>query len=212
MFWSSVLSSDLLPLDLLTRALPRPGQAPPTQVGHRQIEHRCEAHQVVLMIRVVSEQVQMVQSRGSRGLRLTGAPPTALSFSTSPVFTNCDDFPAEFSLVTTLKIQKLRPKVNLQNHSEPGSVWSGTVWPVCFLSSVRPTSTSFLWWRRSLICSCLGYASLRTKSISWPRPLVLVGGDESVLKMLDWTIIAGTPWCWLSLDSTLRWPSTVDCL
>lgn len=26
--------SDLLPLDLLERALPRPGQAPPTQVGH----------------------------------------------------------------------------------------------------------------------------------------------------------------------------------
>lgn len=27
-------SSDLLPLDLLARALPGPGQAPPTQVGH----------------------------------------------------------------------------------------------------------------------------------------------------------------------------------
>ncbi|XP_037542748.1 thrombospondin-type laminin G domain and EAR repeat-containing protein-like [Nematolebias whitei] len=79
--------TDLLPLDLLTQALPRPGQAPPTQV-------------------------QMVQSRGSRGLRLTAAPTSALSFSTSQIFTNCDDFPAEFSLVATLKIQKLRSKTN----------------------------------------------------------------------------------------------------
>ncbi|XP_013881268.1 thrombospondin-type laminin G domain and EAR repeat-containing protein [Austrofundulus limnaeus] len=79
--------TDLLPLDLLTVALPRPGQAPPTQV-------------------------QMVQSRGSRGLRLTGAPPAALSFSASQIFTNCDGFPAEFSLVATVKVQKLRPKTS----------------------------------------------------------------------------------------------------
>ncbi|XP_037831954.1 thrombospondin-type laminin G domain and EAR repeat-containing protein [Kryptolebias marmoratus] len=96
LFWTllSVVQShtwrpctDLLPLDLLTRALPCPGQAPPTQV-------------------------QMVQSRGSRGLRLTGATPAALSFSASQIFTNCDYFPAEFSLVATMKIQKLRQKAN----------------------------------------------------------------------------------------------------
>uniref|UniRef100_UPI0037E8870F thrombospondin-type laminin G domain and EAR repeat-containing protein-like n=1 Tax=Semicossyphus pulcher TaxID=241346 RepID=UPI0037E8870F len=79
--------TDLLPLDLLTRALPRPGQAPPTQV-------------------------QMVQSRGSRGLRLGGALVTALSFPTSQIFTNCDYFPAEFSLVTTIKTPRLRQKRN----------------------------------------------------------------------------------------------------
>uniref|UniRef100_A0A3Q3AY39 Thrombospondin-type laminin G domain and EAR repeats b n=1 Tax=Kryptolebias marmoratus TaxID=37003 RepID=A0A3Q3AY39_KRYMA len=67
---------------------------------------------VVLMISVLSEQVQMVQSRGSRGLRLTGATPAALSFSASQIFTNCDYFPAEFSLVATMKIQKLRQKAN----------------------------------------------------------------------------------------------------
>ncbi|XP_034429240.1 thrombospondin-type laminin G domain and EAR repeat-containing protein-like isoform X2 [Hippoglossus hippoglossus] len=76
--------TDLLPLDLLARALPRPGQAPPTQV-------------------------QMVQSKGSRGLRLAGA---TLSFPASQIFTNCDYFPAEFSLVATIKIPRLRQKRN----------------------------------------------------------------------------------------------------
>ncbi|XP_040912592.1 thrombospondin-type laminin G domain and EAR repeat-containing protein-like isoform X2 [Toxotes jaculatrix] len=79
--------TDLLPLDLLGRALPRPGQAPPSQV-------------------------QMVQSRGSRGLQLAGAITTALSFPASQIFTNCDHFPAEFSLVATIKIPRLRQKRN----------------------------------------------------------------------------------------------------
>ncbi|XP_070694804.1 thrombospondin-type laminin G domain and EAR repeat-containing protein-like [Pempheris klunzingeri] len=79
--------TDLLPLDLLTRALPRPEQAPPTQV-------------------------QMVQSRGSRGLRLAGTMATALSFPASQIFNNCDYFPAEFSLVATIKIPRLRQKRN----------------------------------------------------------------------------------------------------
>ncbi|XP_069388750.1 thrombospondin-type laminin G domain and EAR repeat-containing protein isoform X2 [Paralichthys olivaceus] len=77
--------TDLLPLDLLARALPRPGQASPTQV-------------------------QMVQSKGFRGLRLAGATTAALSFPASQIFTNCDYFPAEFSLVATIKIPKLRQK------------------------------------------------------------------------------------------------------
>ncbi|XP_076602497.1 thrombospondin-type laminin G domain and EAR repeat-containing protein-like isoform X3 [Chaetodon auriga] len=79
--------TDLLPLDLLARALPIPGQAPPTQV-------------------------QMVQSRGSRGLRLAGAVVTALSFPASQIFTNCDYFPAEFSLVATFKTHRLKQKRN----------------------------------------------------------------------------------------------------
>ncbi|XP_036965589.1 thrombospondin-type laminin G domain and EAR repeat-containing protein-like isoform X2 [Acanthopagrus latus] len=79
--------TDLLPLDLLARALPGPGQAPPTQV-------------------------QMVQSKGSRGLRLAGAMVAALSFPSSLIFTNCDYFPAEFSLVATIKTPRLRQKRN----------------------------------------------------------------------------------------------------
>ncbi|XP_030614601.1 thrombospondin-type laminin G domain and EAR repeat-containing protein [Archocentrus centrarchus] len=79
--------TDLLPLDLLSRSLPRPGQATPTQV-------------------------QMVQSKGSRGLRLAGAMAAPLSFPASQIFTNCDYFPAEFSLVTTVKLRRLRQKTN----------------------------------------------------------------------------------------------------
>uniref|UniRef100_M3ZZ42 Thrombospondin type laminin G domain and EAR repeats n=1 Tax=Xiphophorus maculatus TaxID=8083 RepID=M3ZZ42_XIPMA len=77
--------TDLQPIDLLSKALPRLGQATPTQ---------------------------MVQSRGSRGIRLTGTVPTALSFTASQIFTNCDYFPSEFSLVATMKIQRLRKKTN----------------------------------------------------------------------------------------------------
>uniref|UniRef100_A0A3B3UW29 Thrombospondin type laminin G domain and EAR repeats n=1 Tax=Poecilia latipinna TaxID=48699 RepID=A0A3B3UW29_9TELE len=58
------------------------------------------------------QQVQMVQSRGSRGIRLTGTTPTALSFTASQIFTNCDYFPSEFSLVATMKIKRLRKKTN----------------------------------------------------------------------------------------------------
>ncbi|KAM6934658.1 thrombospondin-type laminin G domain and EAR repeat-containing protein-like [Xenentodon cancila] len=79
--------TDLLPLDLLSRPLPRPGQAPPTQV-------------------------RLVQSEGSRGLRLTGSVVAPLSFPASQIFTNCDYFPAEFSLVATVKIPQLRQKAN----------------------------------------------------------------------------------------------------
>ncbi|XP_068602720.1 thrombospondin-type laminin G domain and EAR repeat-containing protein-like [Brachionichthys hirsutus] len=74
--------TELLPLDLLARALPSPGQAPPSQV-------------------------RMVQSRGSRGLRLAG---TVAGFPASQIFTSCAYFPAEFSLVATVKVPRLRKK------------------------------------------------------------------------------------------------------
>ncbi|KAF5891519.1 thrombospondin-type laminin G domain and EAR repeat-containing protein-like, partial [Clarias magur] len=74
--------TDLLPLDLLYSVLPV-----------------VDSHQT---------QVRMVQSQGSRGLKLSG-PPKALSFPSSQIFTNCNFFPAEFSIVVTLKIPKLTP-------------------------------------------------------------------------------------------------------
>ncbi|XP_026992604.2 thrombospondin-type laminin G domain and EAR repeat-containing protein [Tachysurus fulvidraco] len=77
-----ILSTDLLPVDLLHRVLPVVG-----------------SHQT---------RVRMVQSQGSRGLKLSG-PPHALSYPSSKIFTNCNFFPAEFSIVVTLKIPKLNP-------------------------------------------------------------------------------------------------------
>nr|XP_057938744.1 thrombospondin-type laminin G domain and EAR repeat-containing protein-like [Doryrhamphus excisus] len=79
--------TDLLPLDLLARVLQQQGQTVPPQV-------------------------QMVQSRGSRGLRLSSAMATSLSFPASQIFTYCDFFPAEFSLVITFKMPRLRQKRN----------------------------------------------------------------------------------------------------
>lgn len=132
----TVSYSDLLPLDLLARALPRPGQAPPTQVGHRcgGRGHRWKTKGVNVStekINHLTNQVQMVQSRGSRGLRLAGAMATALSFPASQIFTNCDYFPAEFSLVATVKIPKLRPKVTRWYWTEPGLVQASIVFVSC---------------------------------------------------------------------------------
>lgn len=62
-----------------------------------------------------SNQVQMVQSKGSRGLRLAGAMATGLNFPASQIFTNCDYFPAEFSLVATVKLKRLKHKVSQLN-------------------------------------------------------------------------------------------------
>uniref|UniRef100_A0A3P9M7I4 Thrombospondin type laminin G domain and EAR repeats n=1 Tax=Oryzias latipes TaxID=8090 RepID=A0A3P9M7I4_ORYLA len=67
-----------------SRALASPGQSLPTQVKHR----------------------------GSRGFRLTGTMATAMSFPASQIFTNCNYFPAEFSLVATLKILRLKHKTS----------------------------------------------------------------------------------------------------
>ncbi|XP_062311724.1 thrombospondin-type laminin G domain and EAR repeat-containing protein-like [Osmerus eperlanus] len=78
--------TDLLPLDFLSRVLPRAGEAPLSEV-------------------------RMVQSRGARGLQLAGAQ-SAPSFPASQIFNNCDFFPGEFSIVVTFKIPRLTNKRN----------------------------------------------------------------------------------------------------
>ncbi|XP_072542174.1 thrombospondin-type laminin G domain and EAR repeat-containing protein [Salminus brasiliensis] len=75
-------NSYLLPLDLLRRVVPAGG--------------------------VFQNRVRLVQSQGSRGVRFSG-PPQSLSFPAAPLFTNCNYFPAEFSIVVTLKIPQLPP-------------------------------------------------------------------------------------------------------
>uniref|UniRef100_A0A4W4H022 Thrombospondin-like N-terminal domain-containing protein n=1 Tax=Electrophorus electricus TaxID=8005 RepID=A0A4W4H022_ELEEL len=75
-----ICSTDLLPLDLLQRVLPAGGG--------------------------VQGRVRMVQSQGSRGVAFAG-PPNRLSFPAAQLFTHCHSFPAEFSIVLTLKIPRL---------------------------------------------------------------------------------------------------------
>ncbi|KAL7882304.1 hypothetical protein AOLI_G00091530 [Acnodon oligacanthus] len=74
--------TDLLPLDLLRRVVPAGG--------------------------MYQSHVRLVQSQGARGVKFSG-PPQALSFPAAPLFTNCNFFPAEFSIVVTLKIPQPAP-------------------------------------------------------------------------------------------------------
>ncbi|KAL2080822.1 hypothetical protein ACEWY4_022675 [Coilia grayii] len=79
--------TDLLPQDLLRRVLPGDGGA--------------------------VEGVRMVQTRGARGIRISGGQ-RSLSFPASQIFINCHSFPSEFSIVTTLNL----PSANQQRDSE----------------------------------------------------------------------------------------------
>ncbi|KAL3970384.1 solute carrier family 41 [Sarotherodon galilaeus] len=69
-------------------------------------------HRLPLIFHPLPLQVQMVQSKGSRGLRMASAVAAPLNFPASQIFTNCYYFPSEFSLVATVKIQTLRQKTN----------------------------------------------------------------------------------------------------
>uniref|UniRef100_A0A8C2NZT4 UBC core domain-containing protein n=1 Tax=Capra hircus TaxID=9925 RepID=A0A8C2NZT4_CAPHI len=77
--------ADLRPLDVLAEAVPPDGSA----VG-----------------------VRVMQVQGARGLQLSAAAPHALSFPASRIFFRCDLFPEEFSIVVTLKVPSLPPKVS----------------------------------------------------------------------------------------------------
>ncbi|XP_051564788.1 thrombospondin-type laminin G domain and EAR repeat-containing protein-like [Myxocyprinus asiaticus] len=75
--------TDLLPLDLLSRGLPAAGKA--------------------------QDGIRMVQSRGVRGFQFSGSP-QLFSFPASQLFINCNFFPAEFSIIVTLKIPQMAPE------------------------------------------------------------------------------------------------------
>lgn len=54
----------------------------------------------------------MTQANGVRGLQLSAAAPHTMSFPASRIFFQCDLFPEEFSIVITLKVPSLPPKVS----------------------------------------------------------------------------------------------------
>lgn len=56
--------------------------------------------------------IRMVQAEGVRGLQLTATEPRAASFPASRIFSSCDLFPEEFSIVVTLRVPDLSPKVS----------------------------------------------------------------------------------------------------
>uniref|UniRef100_A0A8C9KFZ2 Thrombospondin type laminin G domain and EAR repeats n=1 Tax=Panthera tigris altaica TaxID=74533 RepID=A0A8C9KFZ2_PANTA len=78
-------AQDLRPLDILAEALPPNGAA---------------------------GGIRVTQANGVRGLQLSAAAPHAMSFPASRIFFQCDLFPEEFSIVITLKVPNLPPKVS----------------------------------------------------------------------------------------------------
>ncbi|XP_075855023.1 thrombospondin-type laminin G domain and EAR repeat-containing protein [Microcebus murinus] len=56
--------------------------------------------------------IRTAQAHGVRGLQLSAAAPQAASFPASRIFSRCDLFPQEFSIVVTLKVPSLPPKKN----------------------------------------------------------------------------------------------------
>ncbi|KAL2088154.1 hypothetical protein ACEWY4_016982 [Coilia grayii] len=83
-------TADLRPLDLLSRVLPRRGDQAAVGGG---------------------EGVRFVQDGGLRGAHFAG-PHSALSFPASQLFINCQRFPAEFSVVVTMKVDYMAPKTS----------------------------------------------------------------------------------------------------
>lgn len=106
------LVSELLPLDLLEKALPPPGSEAPVRQLKQEVSSEFQMFcwtSAFANWKPSTNQVQIVQSRGSRGFRLVGA--AALSFPASQIFIHCHIFPAEFSLVATFKAPRLTQKV-----------------------------------------------------------------------------------------------------
>jgi len=82
-----LLSSDLLPLDLLSFVLERDTSK-------------------------LAPGLRMKQAGGVRGVHFL-SPGTSMSFPSSQLLPNCDLFPKEFSIVLTLKVTRSAAKVSV---------------------------------------------------------------------------------------------------
>ncbi|XP_032132484.1 thrombospondin-type laminin G domain and EAR repeat-containing protein-like [Sapajus apella] len=56
--------------------------------------------------------IRIVQVQGAQGLQLSSAAPHTMSFPASRIFSRCDLFPEEFSIVITLRVPNLPAKVS----------------------------------------------------------------------------------------------------
>lgn len=64
----------------------------------------------------------MVQAEGVRGLQFSAPEPRTTSFPASRIFSSCDLFPEEFSIVVTLRVPNLPPKVSGSFSSAKGGL------------------------------------------------------------------------------------------
>lgn len=86
-------ATDLRPLDILAEAVPWNG---------------------------AMSGIRMVQAEGVRGLQFSATQPRTLSFPASRLFSSCNLFPEEFSIVVTLRVSNLPPKVSGSFSSRKG--------------------------------------------------------------------------------------------
>lgn len=87
-----VFAADLRPLDILAEAVPLNG---------------------------ATSGIRMVQAEGVLGLQFSDTEPRTMSFPASRIFSSCDLFPEEFSIVVTLRVPSLPPKVSGTFSSSP---------------------------------------------------------------------------------------------
>lgn len=80
-----VFATDLRPLDILAEVVPLNG---------------------------ATSGIRMVQAEGVRGLQFSATKPRTTSFPASRIFSSCDLFPEEFSIIVTLRVPDLPPKVS----------------------------------------------------------------------------------------------------
>lgn len=80
-----VSDADLRPLDILAEVVPLDG---------------------------ATSGIRMVQAEGVRGLQFSATEPRTTSFPASRIFSSCHLFPEEFSIIVTLRVPNLPPKVS----------------------------------------------------------------------------------------------------
>lgn len=93
-----VFATDLRPLDILAEVVPLNG---------------------------ATSGIRMVQAEGVLGLQFSATEPHTMSFPASRIFSSCDLFPEEFSIVVTLRVPNLPPKVSDSFSSRKGGFSSG---------------------------------------------------------------------------------------
>lgn len=119
-----VFPADLRPLDILAEVVPSNG---------------------------ATSGIRMVQAEGVRGLQFSATKPRTTSFPASRIFSSCDLFPEEFSIIVTLRAPNLPPKVSGSFSSGKGSL--------IFFLNVQSTGLSQLT-ERPLVAGTLGQEGL----------------------------------------------------
>ncbi|EHH16920.1 hypothetical protein EGK_13179 [Macaca mulatta] len=150
--------TDLRPLDILAEVVPSDG---------------------------ATSGIRIVQVHGARGLQLSAAAPHVMSFPASRIFSQCDLFPEEFSIVVTLRVPHLPPKVDSRWHTLVLAVSAGIFslttdcgLPVDIMADVPFPATLSVRGARFFVGS-----RRRAKGLFLVRQLVLLPGSDATPRL-----------------------------